>query len=287
MPKETADFLPEKFTPEEYIRRLGITNALTEKIIRHAVHHLGLFPGCTILDVPCGIGNHASWMLEESEEAYVTGIDISKEHLAYAKQLLKSRSVKGSISLERGDMTNLAFNDNTFDFVWCCNGLWIGDPEMGYLATEPYQILNEFKRITKPGGTIALLYSTSRKLLPGYPLLESALSATFASHYLPLNAEINPEDHIMRAPLWLNNIGLKKVEAKTFVTDLQGPFSEEKLRDIACILDMFWGKAENEVHPEMWKQYQALSNADSKDYIFRLKGYAGFITYTMFTGEVA
>ena len=55
---------------------------------------------------------------------------------------------------------------------------------------------------------------------------------------------------------------------------------------MAHILDMFWGKAENEVTPEMWNRYQALSDPDSDTYIFRLEGYAGFMTYTMFTGKM-
>jgi len=287
MSNKNEEFRPEKLLPEEYIHRLEIFNGFAQEAIRQAIHHLGLFPGCEILDIPCGIGKHACWMLEENEEAHVTGVDISEEHLAYAKKLLNDSPVRGSISLEQGDMTDLVFADNTFDFVWCCNGLWVGDPAMGYLASEPYQILGELKRITKPGGKIALIYSTNRKFLPGHPLLESVLSATFACHYLPVNAKISPEFNIMRAPLWLNNVGLEQVEAKSFVADLQGPFSQEELPKMASMLDIFWGKAEGEISPGMWKQYQSLSDPDSADYIFRLEGYAGSITYTMFTGVIA
>jgi hypothetical protein len=50
--------------------------------------------------------------------------------------------------------------------------------------------------------------------------------------------------------------------------------------------EMFWGKAEAEVTPEIWKQYKAIINSDGDEFIFRSEGYAGFVVYTMYTGDV-
>ena len=160
---------PASRPPEEYICMLDISNRLTEKAMRDAIRELGLFDGCRVLDLPCGIGNHSLWMADECPAADITGMDIAEEHLAYAVKLAAEQKIYGRVSFEKGDMKKPAIADDGFDFLWCCDGLWPGSPEQGCINEEPYTVLKEFKRIVKPGGTIALVFWTAQKLLPGYP----------------------------------------------------------------------------------------------------------------------
>ncbi len=271
--------------PQEYAALLEISNSITEKAMREAVRSLGLFAGALVLDVPCGIGSHSIWMGEENARINVLGVDISEAHLAYARELAARKGVKGNVIFEKGDIWHLAYEDNSFDFVWCCDGLWIGSPETGSIAQEPYTILGELMRVVRPGGKIALLFWTCRRLLPGYPLLESALDATWAAN-APVTRGMSPEFHIMRAPLWLKKAGCRNIQVNSFVANVRGPFSEKDAAATLLMMNMSWEHAEAEVSPELWAQYKAITNPDSDAFILRQEEYAGFIVYTMFTGEV-
>lgn len=284
MPDDVNAIAPTP-APQEYATVMEMTNAITEKAAREAIRALGLFAGAKVLDVPCGIGNHSMWMVEENATISVLGVDISEAHLARARELAARKGVKGNLVFEKGDIQSLAYEDDAFDFVWCCDGLWIGGPESGSVAQEPYAILGELMRVVRPGGKIALLFWTGQRLLPGYPLLESALGATWAAN-APMSREVSPEFHAMRAPLWLKKAGCRNVQANSFVADVRGPFSEKDVTAMLSTMTMFWECAEAEVSPELWAQYTAITDPDSDAFILRQEGYAGFIVYTMFTGTV-
>ncbi len=79
---------------------------------------------------------------------------------------------------------------------------------------------------------------------------------------------------------------MKNVKAKTFAADIQGPFSAgDKERIVACF-DMLRGSSEQEVSREVWDEYKRITAPGSDDFILDDECYAGFVTYTMFMGEV-
>ena len=63
-------------------------------------------------------------------------------------------------------MWSLPFQDNTFDWVCCCDCV-------GYSSGDLLAALTEIVRVVPPGGRVAILARTSQQLLPGYPLLEA------------------------------------------------------------------------------------------------------------------
>ena len=271
---------------DTYIRNLEAGNHLSGKAIRAAIDSLGLFEGASILDVPCGIGSHAIWMAEKNNSLNITGVDFSEAHLEYAQRLAVKNGCPVSINFEQGDINDLCYDDNSFDFIWCCDGLWSGKPEMGCLCEQPYDILNEFSRITRPGGMIAILFWSSQKLLPGFPFVEAALNDTLAAN-IPMSADSDPDLHFMRAPLWLKRAGLTDVQTRSFVSDISAPFDSFERNALNYIIKMFWQRAEPEVDAELWEKFTGLISRDSAGYILDREGYTAFITYTMFTGTVA
>ena len=94
-----------------------------------------------VLDVACGTGDMAVSLVERG--CTVTGIDLSEEMLAIARQ--KAPMVTFMIA----DAEHLPFPDASFDAVTCAFGV------RNFVHLE--QGLNEMLRVLKPGGQLVIL----------------------------------------------------------------------------------------------------------------------------------
>lgn len=94
-----------------------------------------------VLDVACGTGDMAVSLVERG--CTVTGIDLSEEMLAIARQ--KAPIVTFMIA----DAEHLPFPDASFDAVTCAFGV------RNFVHLE--QGLNEMLRVLKPGGQLVIL----------------------------------------------------------------------------------------------------------------------------------
>lgn len=269
--------------PEIYIRALEGTNRLTKKAIQAAIRDLNLPDNSAILDTPCGIGNHSRWLTEENPTTSVTGADFSREHIQYAIENILKGKASDVLRFETDDMNKLSYEDDTFDAVWCCDGLWPGPADIGCIAEQPDDILKDFSRITRNGGTIAILFWTGCKLLPGYPCLESALNATISSNR-PFKLDTSPDLHIMRTSCWLETLGATDIQCRTYAADIQGPLEEWQKQALYELVLMLWGDAESEVSAEVWDKLNSIIDLDSEECVFNLPHYSGYIIYSMFTG---
>jgi ubiquinone/menaquinone biosynthesis C-methylase UbiE len=109
----------------------------------------GNLKGKTILDAGCGYGRLMKKFSEYAEE--VVGVDISGEMLKEAKKYLGDHS-----RLYKGSITNLPFENRSFDIVICDRVL------MHLTELDMKTALLEFKRVLKPDGTI--LFSVPHQL---------------------------------------------------------------------------------------------------------------------------
>jgi demethylmenaquinone methyltransferase/2-methoxy-6-polyprenyl-1,4-benzoquinol methylase len=254
---------------------------VTEPAIRSAIRALQLPTGSRGLDIGCGIGTHTLWLAEAvSPEGHVTGIDISSDHLARADELASKNKLAAQVSFQHGDMEALSFEANAFDWTWNADTLW---PVAG---REPLLLVKNLKRVVKPGGTMAVLFWSSQRLLPGYPLLEARLNATDAANF-PYTDDTRSEWHILRAMGWLQEAGLSDLQVRTFVADIRAPLDDAAQSALAWTFQMLWGKTEPELTPKDWSQFQQLCQLDSPDCILHLPDYYAFITYSLFWGKVA
>jgi demethylmenaquinone methyltransferase/2-methoxy-6-polyprenyl-1,4-benzoquinol methylase len=92
--------------------------------------------------------------------------------------------------------------------------------------------------------------------------------------------------HIMRSLGWLRAAGLDKPKALTFVANAQAPLGEIAQDALTASFQMLWGEAQSELTDEDWKEFQRLCQPESSDFILNLPDYYGFITYTLFHGQV-
>ena len=190
----------------------------------------------------------------------------------------------GQVSFQMGDIFDLPFEDDTFDWVWSADVLYL------WLMLEggskgPLRVMKEFVRVVKPGGTIAFLFWSSQKLLPGYPLLEARLNATEAANFAGAHG-IPPELHSSRALGWFFGAKLKTPKIRSFIAEVQAPFTDEVRDALTGTFKMFWAKARAEVEDDVWSEYKRLCDPGSPDFILALPDYHCFITYSLFHGVV-
>ena len=115
-----------------------------EKGAEEFVARLDLGPGTKVLDVATGTGNLA--IPAARTGATVTGIDIAPNLIEQAIERAKSEGVEAKFDV--GDAEALPYDDASFDTVITMFG--------AMFAPRPDVTAAELKRVTKPGGLIAM-----------------------------------------------------------------------------------------------------------------------------------
>jgi len=264
---------------DNYLQSLMVTNPLQEPIFRRAIHALNLPQGSRGLDVGCGIGLQVMLLAEAiGPGGHVTGVDLSPEFLDCARDIAEKAGISEQVSFQEGDMNNLPFDDDTFDWVWSANCA-------GYAPGEPLPLLKELARVVKPDGSVIIIAWSSQQLLPGYPVLEAHLNAT-SSGIAPFVKGTAPELHFPRMVGWFRRAGMEEVTARTFVGDVCAPLSGEMRSALTALIDMRWVDVGAELSEGDWVDYQRLCMPESPEFILDIADYYAFYTYSMFRGRV-
>jgi ubiquinone/menaquinone biosynthesis C-methylase UbiE len=255
-----------------YIQSLLEANPLREPLLRSIIRAMPFPHGSRGLDVGCGVGLQALLLAEAvGHDGHITGVDISPALLAFAANLIAEAGCTERITFKEADSNHLPFGDHTFDWAWSADCV-------GYPAGELAPALAELIRVVKPGGSIILLGWTSQQVLPGYPLLEAHLNATY-SGYRPYLEGQKPEAHFLRTARWMCEAGLENVTAQTFVGEARSPLTGGERIALTSLFKMLWTAPSLEA-------YQHLCLPDSRDFILDQKDYYAFFTYTVFRGVV-
>jgi len=255
-------------------------NRLRAPVLRSAIQFLQLPSGSRGLDVGCGVGLQAILLAETVGLAgHITGLDLSPDFLAYAKDIVKKAGLSERISFREGDVNKLPFEDDTFDWAWSMD-------LVGYAPMEPLPLIKELARVVKPGGSVAILAWSSERIIPGYPLLEARLSATPAG-IAPFVDGKKPEAHFARALGWFRDADFVELAARTFAGDVHAPLTDDQRSALAALIQMRWPGVDAELTPEDWAEYQRLCLPESPDFILDHPDYYAFFTYSMFHGKVA
>ena len=146
----------------------GFTGPSMDDEVRIARLLMGLGAGDTVLDIACGPGNFTRRFASiVGPGGLAVGIDASETMLARGAAEL-DRSGAGNVALIRGDAVNLPFRDGSFNAVCCFAAL--------HLFAEPFDALDEMRRVLSDGGRIAIMTSVRRQLAPSAvrPVVERA-----------------------------------------------------------------------------------------------------------------
>ena len=265
---------------DSYIQSLIVSNPLREPTLRAMAGALQPPLGSRGLDAGCGIGLQCLLLAEEvGPTGHVTGLDVSAELLDHGRGIVKKAGLSGRISFQEGDIAQLPFDNNTFDWVWSVDCV-------GYGHWEPLPLLKELVRVAKPGGIVAVAAWSSEKLLPGYPRLEARLGATSAG-IAPFVQGKKPGFHLLPALGWFNELGLREVKARVFADNFHAPLNVEIRDALVELFQQRWSNVATELSSDEFAEFQRLCLPDSPGFVLNLPDYYALFTYSMFLGRVA
>src|SRR6185295_8764382 len=115
---------------------------------QQTVARLQLAPGTHVLDVCCGSGASAIPAAEiVGPTGAVVGVDLAENLLALARGKASERGLN-NIEFRSGDMTQLPFDEGSFDVVVCVFGI--------FFVPDMEAALRELRRVVRSGGRVAI-----------------------------------------------------------------------------------------------------------------------------------
>jgi SAM-dependent methyltransferase len=141
---EQAELYEERFVP-----------ALFAHWVDAVLDAAAVRPGQDVLDVACGTGIVTRKAAERvGPTRVVTGLDLNPAMLAVAARL------RPDLSWQQGNVTAMPFDDESFDVVTCQSAAMFFPDLVG--------ALREMRRVTRPGGVVAVQVFDLREDQPAY-----------------------------------------------------------------------------------------------------------------------
>jgi ubiquinone/menaquinone biosynthesis C-methylase UbiE len=108
---------------------------------------LSLKPGLKMLDAGCGPGAISRWIAKLVAPSKVIGLDDDPSFVLAARKEAERQHVR-NVEFREGDIHKMEFEDATFDLAYCRLVL--------PFLSNPLKALLELKRVTRPGGRVAV-----------------------------------------------------------------------------------------------------------------------------------
>ena len=164
----------------DFAAEVGLTKHLgglgaTEKLI--SMCHID--EDTYVLDVGCGVGATPSFLAKRCG-CRVVGVDISEKMIERSKETAEREGVADRTGFRTADAQDLPFEDNLFDAVIT--------ESVTTFPEDKQKAVNEYVRVTKPGGYVGLNEATWL-IAPPPPEMIAWISQDQGAHVKPLTAE--------------------------------------------------------------------------------------------------
>jgi len=208
--------MENKQTFFDFAAEVGLTKHLggvgaTEELIE--LCHIG--EGKYVLDVGCGAGVTPCFIAKRYG-CRVVGVDIREGMIERSKERAKREGIADEVEFRVADAQDLPFEDDLFDAV-------ITESVTAF-PEDKQRAVNEYVRVTKPGGYVGLNESTWLKAPPPPELV------AWAAQDLGANVEPLTSDGWVGL---LEGAGLREIVVRTYEIDARNE-AREILRRYGC-----------------------------------------------------
>ncbi|MFQ6101055.1 MAG: class I SAM-dependent methyltransferase [Anaerolineae bacterium] len=188
----------------DFAAEVGLTKhlggvAAAEELIE--LCHIG--EGKYVLDVGCGVGVTPCFIAIRYG-CRVVGVDISEGMVERSKERAKREGVADGVEFKVADAQDLPFEDNLFDAV-------ITESATAF-PEDKQRAVNEYVRVTKPGGYVGFNESTWLKVPPPPEVV------AWASQDVGANVEPLTSDEWVEL---LESAGLREIVVRTYEINTQ------------------------------------------------------------------
>lgn len=132
-----------------YVKRHAKRNIkITKNVLVKYLKEFGFKKG-RILDAGCGAGEVCIELARAFPKAEIVGIDLGEPILDLARDFAKKAGFAEQCAFQKGDVTKIPFEDDSFDVVVSLNVL--------HFLDEPVEMLGEIERVLGPDGILFVL----------------------------------------------------------------------------------------------------------------------------------
>lgn len=139
------DRLADRYDLLNRLMSLGVDKRWRKRTVRE----LCLSPTARVLDLATGTADLAIDIANRHPQVHVVGVDPSVKMLERGRSKIARARLDERVSLQEGIGEALPFDDGVFDAVTIAFGI--------RNCTDRAQAIREMKRVTRPGGRIAIL----------------------------------------------------------------------------------------------------------------------------------
>jgi len=205
--KDRGEKMENEVTIFDLQAEVGLTKQLGGlKATQELIELCHVNQGKYVLDVGCGVGVTPCYTARE-HSCRVVGVDISERMIERSRERAKREGVEDHVEFRVADAQNLPFEDDLFDAVFT--------ESVTVFPADKQRAVNEYVRVTKPGGYVGLNESTWIKTPPPTELVE------WVSRDFSANAEILTSDGWVGL---LEGAGLRDIIARTYKIDARSEF---------------------------------------------------------------
>ena len=192
---------------------------------------VGIQPSWHVLDAGCGAGNFLPFIADlVGPSGKIYAVDIAREHIANVEKSVEAGSFLCPVQAELSSTTSLPYADNTLDVAWCAN-------VSQYLTdTELSASLEEFRRVVKPGGMIAIK-EFDQRVMTFYPVNPQIIGRFILTRF-PITSSIQGQYRAISTKYRMEKLGLINVQQQTTVIERSQPLGSVER---AFLADLFIG----------------------------------------------
>lgn len=211
-----------------YSDRLEALHRAFQSELTAIVDSIPLRTSDRVLDAGCGDGFFTQLLYRRMNNGgQLIAFDRSAEYLHLAQQQVQPDERDPAVQFQLGDVQQLPFPAASFDLIWCAHSM--------QSFHDPKEALREFRRVLRPGGTIAILETDNihGMILPWPEGLELAVLTAEEKALQELTSRDGL--YFLRfAERYLSESGFTKFRRITHAIDRQTPF-EDAFREYITI----------------------------------------------------